>query len=160
MLGYQSEADLLQIDLATDLYVAPEARGRLVERFQVAERIEGVELEWKRKDGRVMTVRLAGRARVRPEGDPRFFEMIAEDVTETRRFQLQLYQSQKLEAIGTLAGGVAHGFNNLLTVIGCYSEFLLEGLAPQDLASPCPRLPVVRRRFRSSDGTRDRSTSC
>lgn len=134
MLGYESEADLLQLDLATDLYVDPDARGRLIELFRTVEHLEGVEFEWRRRDGRVITVRLAGRAVVVPQGNPQLFEMMAEDVTEMRRLQLQVCQSQKLEAIGTLAGGVAHDFNNLLTVIGGYSEFLLERLAPQDPA--------------------------
>ena len=52
------------------------------------------------------------------------FVGVQSDVTERRQMEGQLRQSQKMEGIGQLAGGVAHDFNNILTIINCYSDII------------------------------------
>jgi PAS domain S-box-containing protein len=59
--------------------------------------------------------------------------MVVHDITEQRRREKQLVGTQKLDAVGKLAGGVAHDLNNMLTIINGYSEILSEGLHGSDL---------------------------
>ncbi|MFC1835982.1 PAS domain S-box protein [Thermodesulfobacteriota bacterium] len=77
---------------------------------------------------------------------------IARDVTEPRRLEKQLVQSQKMEAVGTLAGGVAHDFNNLLHVIQGYAEMGLLSIN-RDQAAHSELLEIKRAAKRAAELT-------
>lgn len=85
-----------------------------------------------RKDGTKLFVHVSFSRLCDETGDLRGIIAYHMDITKNKELEEQLRQSQKMEAIGQLAGGVAHDFNNLLTVIQGYSEVALLKTRPED----------------------------
>ena len=153
MLGYSSTEELAGLHLG-ELYADTRHWFELADYLRSAAPFNGLVVEWKRKDGTSTAVRVSGRS-VSNGDKEKTFELFAEDVTERRALEQQLQQSQKMEAVGRLAGGVAHDFNNLLMVISGYSEFLLDRLGPdpalrgpaQEIASAAGRATSLTRQL-------------
>ena len=90
--------------------------------------VTGLQTRRRRKDGTVFDARLWSAPLRGASGAIRGKIAIVADVTDQRRLEQQLVQAQKMEAIGRLAGGVAHDFNNVITVVSGYGQMLLDGV--------------------------------
>jgi PAS domain S-box-containing protein len=130
MLGAAGPADLIGLPIIDTVH--PDWRERVLERIRavtengeftptIEERLIGL-------DGRILDVEVVGTA-CTYRGQPGI-QVALLDTTERKRLQSHLLQSQKMEAVGRLASGVAHEFGNLLTAITGYAALAKRTLSP------------------------------
>ena len=129
-LGYE-RSDIPTLNVSTFLSEdqLPLAFRRMQEIQQTGVQSGLAEYRLRHRDGSLVYVETNGAA-LYSNGQCVAILSVARDITGRRLLEEQLRQAQKMEAIGSLAGGVAHDFNNLLSVILNCAEFALESLGP------------------------------
>ncbi|HEY3861916.1 MAG TPA: PAS domain S-box protein [Verrucomicrobiae bacterium] len=141
IVGY-TRGELLVTDFQSITHPDDRESGLLFQRQMLARQIENYQIEkrYLHKSGHVIWVQLNASLAWNPDRTPRHFVAQIQDVTERRhaeeqrkKLEEQLRQAQKMEALGTLAGGTAHEFNNILGIIIGYSD-----LAKLELAAGHP----------------------
>ena len=125
MLGYESDQQLLAIKNTRALFNDLTNWEKLYEVYCRTKHVDAT-VEWKQRDGNIITVHINGRSANAPEQGRECIEVMVEDVTERVAVEKQLLQAQKFEAIGQLAGGIAHDFNNMIGAIVGWADLGIE----------------------------------
>jgi PAS domain S-box-containing protein len=122
LTGYRRDDVLGRTALEVDIFADPADRQRLMAGLRQRAQVQNLEAPFRTRDGRVLIGLLSARI-LMLRGEPLILS-VTRDVTaeraadgERRLLEEQLRQAQKMEALGRLAGGVAHDFNNILTAI-------------------------------------------
>jgi len=131
ILGYEPEEVIGKTPF--DLMPPEEARRVAAEVREVIESqkaLVGIENTNRHKDGRLVVLESSGVPVFAGDGQFQGYRGIDRDITERRRLEEQLAQSQKLESLGMLAGGIAHEFNNILGGILGYASLMRLKMEP------------------------------
>jgi PAS domain S-box-containing protein len=133
LLGLSADAPITFSRVLEALH--PEDRRQTEERWNLALRDRSpfsaeYRVVW--ADSSVHTIMAVGRCTTDMNGEPFTMSGVLLDLTERRRTEEHLQESLRLEAVGRLAGGIAHDLNNMLAAILGFCEFLQRGLEPND----------------------------
>ncbi len=140
MLGYDSMEEVLKCRMTKDIYFHDGEREKLIKQFDTIHNgsVASLEVQWKKKDGTPIWISLTTHAIRDEQKRTLYYEGFVQDISERKKMEqekesleAQLVQTQKLEAIGTLASGIAHDFNNILGIILGYNS-LLRQKTPSD----------------------------
>lgn len=156
MLGFASAAEAVGSDCES-LYVDTRDREQWLDLLRREQPVENRDVPLRARDGRIVTALETAVARFNQHGDIIEIQGFLIDRTEQRRAEAslrerdaQLLQSQKMEAIGRLAGGVAHDFNNLLTSIGGNADLARQTCADRPDTLEC--MDEILKAARSASG--------
>ena len=128
MMGYTREEAVGRTTRELNIWLEPEERVAIIRQLEGMGKVTAFQSKFRTQAG---DIRLAEVSAGLIELDRQTCVLaITRDVTEAKGLVKQFLQAQKMEAVGRLAGGVAHDFNNMLSVIIGYSELLQERLEP------------------------------
>ncbi len=125
LFGYASREEILAADIGNHIYYNPRDREKFRDEISRTGYVKDYPLELKQKNGNRIYVLLTSNAEYNENGKVVYYRGIMRDITEKKKLEEQLERIQKMEAIGALAGGVAHDLNNILSGLTSYPELLL-----------------------------------
>jgi len=125
LLGYSSRDELLGVNIAEQIFDDPAQRQTMLDDLRRQRFLKDYGLVYRTRKGEKLHVSATITPAVNEAGEFVYLRGIVHDMTAHLHLEEQLRQSQKLESIGQLAGGVAHDFNNYLTAIEGYTDLAL-----------------------------------
>ncbi|MFQ5630157.1 MAG: PAS domain S-box protein, partial [bacterium] len=131
IFGFASIEEALKVDVFS-LYPNHAERKKLMKKLMREKKLDSVEVEFLHTSGRPIYAIENVIGEFDDAGNLTKMRGYIFDITERKTLEDQLLHSQKMEAVGRLAGGVAHDFNNLLTAITGYSELILKNLEEEE----------------------------
>jgi len=133
ILGYASADELVsEISFVGDqLYFCPEDREKFKHTLDQEGKVSGFEVQLKRKGGELIWVSISAKVVQDRGGNGEYFQGFVVDITERKQMAEQLAQLHKMDALGTLAGGIAHDINNILGAIVGYTELAMLNISTE-----------------------------
>jgi two-component system cell cycle sensor histidine kinase/response regulator CckA len=153
MLGGYTPEEMLALPTFSELYSDPADHKRMLELLRRTRRLNAFEAKLLRKDGKPIHTRAWGVLKPAQQDEAGSLDLYIEDITEHSTLEQQVRQVQKLEAVGRLAGGIAHDLNNILVVIKLSTELML-GKVTLDSPFSKPLLQVLSASDRAAALTR------